>query len=41
MEEKRALEREHKKEERQLQKEGKRPFYLKKCEILTLNEPSL
>lgn len=36
-EEKRALEREHKKAESQLQREGKRPFYLKKCEIPTLN----
>ena len=28
---KRALEREHKKAERQLQGEGKKPFFLKKC----------
>ena len=33
-EEKRALEREHKKAERQLQREGKKPFFLKKCESL-------
>ena len=30
-EEKRALEREHKKARRQWQSEGKKPFFLKKC----------
>ena len=31
-EEMKALEREHKKARRQLQREGKKPFFLKKCE---------
>ena len=32
-EEKRALVKEHKKKERELTKQGKKPFYIKKCKL--------
>ena len=40
-EERRAREKEHKTAERQLQKDGKKPFFLKKCKLATVGLLSL